>query len=90
MAARLEGATKIYGIPLLVSGSLYSLLTPQTQNYMRQVDNVSVHGSDDVLKLFTCDIDPSCLQLDKKQAPLSSFQQKIKRVRSKMQRDAFR
>ena len=28
MASRLEGSTKAYGVPLLISGDLYVLMTP--------------------------------------------------------------
>ena len=59
MAARLEGATKQYGVPLLITGQLFEIFTPQTQNYMRQVDAVTMKGSEDVYKLYTCDIDSS-------------------------------
>lgn len=32
MAARLEGATKIYGVPLLITGSLYNYFTSETKS----------------------------------------------------------
>jgi class 3 adenylate cyclase len=35
MSARLEGATKGYGIPILFTGHLYDILTPKTQFYTR-------------------------------------------------------
>ena len=31
MAARLEGATKTYGVPLLITGSLYKYFTKETK-----------------------------------------------------------
>ena len=30
MSARLEGATKQYGVPILITGQLYDILTPIT------------------------------------------------------------
>jgi class 3 adenylate cyclase len=45
MASRLEGATKAFGVPLLISGDLFSICTPQTQTFLRQIDAVVVKGS---------------------------------------------
>lgn len=44
MSARLEGATKGYGVPLLFSSDLHALLTPNFQLYTRQVDFVKIKG----------------------------------------------
>jgi class 3 adenylate cyclase len=35
MAARLEGATKNYGVPLLITGSLYKYFTKETKQQCR-------------------------------------------------------
>ena len=35
MAARLEGATKSYGVPLLITGSLYKYFTEETKMQCR-------------------------------------------------------
>mmetsp|Transcript_5389 Transcript_5389/g.8333 ORF Transcript_5389/g.8333 Transcript_5389/m.8333 type:complete len:126 (-) Transcript_5389:446-823(-) len=35
MAERLEGATKAFGVPLLISGSLYKHFTRKTRDYCR-------------------------------------------------------
>lgn len=42
MAARLEGATKSYGVPLLITGSLYKYFTKETKMQCRQVDWVTM------------------------------------------------
>ena len=39
MAARLEGATKGYGCPMLITGDVYKLMT-HNKHYLRQVDRV--------------------------------------------------
>jgi len=44
MASRLEGATKGYGVPLLFSSEIYTLLTPSFQAFTRQVDYVKIKG----------------------------------------------
>ena len=46
MAERLEGATKHYGVPLLLSGSLHDQLSRQAQQYCRQVDFCTMQGND--------------------------------------------
>jgi class 3 adenylate cyclase len=49
MASRLEGATKQFGVPLLISGELYAIFTKKTQSYMRAIDVVIVKGSNEPL-----------------------------------------
>lgn len=45
MAARLEAATKQFGVQILISGQLYDILTPMAQSHLRQIDRVTVKGS---------------------------------------------
>jgi class 3 adenylate cyclase len=56
IAARLEAATKQYGVPLLLSSSFFRFLTPAAQQMCRQLDCVQVKGSDQPIGLYTCDI----------------------------------
>lgn len=56
MASRLEAATKQFGLDLLISESLYELLTPGLQAYCRNIDRVTVKGSNKPLRLFTVDM----------------------------------
>lgn len=44
MAARLEAATKQLGTDILISDSLYSLLSDATRRLCRLVDRVTVKG----------------------------------------------
>lgn len=46
-AARLEAATKQFGVPLLISGELRRICTPRTQTNMRIIDIVKVKGSNE-------------------------------------------
>ena len=87
MSARFEGATKIYGVPILITGHLYDILTTATKFYHRQIDAVTMKGSSDVYKLFTCDIDSSRLEVNEAVAELTSHQKKIRRVKDKIKRD---
>lgn len=53
MSARLEAATKQYGIPILLSGEFVDLISPEMRVYTRQIDCVNVKGSVQPLRLYT-------------------------------------
>ena len=57
MAARLEAATKQFGVPLLLSEAFVSLLSPAIRQRVRQIDCVTVKGSNQPIGLYTFDID---------------------------------
>ena len=56
IAARLETATKQFGVNLLISGELYNLLTEDLKELCRYVDCVTVKGSTEPIDLYTIDI----------------------------------
>jgi len=56
MAARLEAATKQYGVPLLISRDFAQELTPAAQKYLRLLDRVTVKGSEHPMELYTFDV----------------------------------
>ena len=45
MASRLEAATKQYGVPILVSGQLIEKLSKEVREICREIDTVTVKGS---------------------------------------------
>ena len=56
LAARLEGATKQYGVPILMSGAFAeALLLEEHTSAMRRVDRVRLRGSAVPMDLFTYD-----------------------------------
>jgi hypothetical protein len=67
MSARLEAATKQYGVSLLLTGVMQRELLLDTQAKCRPLDRVTVKGSSEPVTLFTHDISPtgrqSCLAL---------------------------
>lgn len=65
VASALEGSTKIYGVPLLISGTLYSVFSESIQKYCRQIDSVYIKGHSEPLPLFTSDCDLSGLTQSK-------------------------
>jgi class 3 adenylate cyclase len=56
IAARLETATKQFGVSLLISGKLYNLFTEEMKEVCRYVDCVRVKGSSEPIDLYTIDI----------------------------------
>lgn len=57
LTMRLQESTKLYGVPVLISGYLHSLFTPQTQRLCRHIDTIAFHSSEFIVKLFTIDLD---------------------------------
>ena len=55
MAARLETASRQYGVPLLVSQAFHELLSTHTQKYLRRLDIVTVKGSETPIEIYTYD-----------------------------------
>ena len=92
LASRIEAATVQYGLPFLFSGELHKILSKKTQSYMRQVDCVTLKGSSQPIKLFTCDLDCSRLQVgarrerSAKTLEQSHQEKQIKRVRQRLER----
>ena len=59
IAARLETATRQFGVSLLISGVLYEKLTPEMKEICRFIDCVKVKGSEYPLNLYTIDLNYS-------------------------------
>jgi class 3 adenylate cyclase len=57
MASNLEGLTKNYGIPILLTDRVQNILSPLGQKYCRHVDTISLKGGRDVYQLYTSDVD---------------------------------
>ena len=56
LSARLEAATKQYGVNFLLSGELYDYLAVELQNKTRLIDIVMVKGSNVPMRLYTIDV----------------------------------
>lgn len=57
LASRLEAATKQYGIPLLISHTVFEFLSDGMKKTCRKIDVVVVKGSKKPLGLYTVDLD---------------------------------
>lgn len=55
IAARLEAATKQYGVQLLISDKIHEFCSKKCKNILRAIDIVTVKGSINPLGLFTAD-----------------------------------
>lgn len=53
MSARLEGDTKMYGVPILMSGEFFDLLSLSVKSMCRQVDSLKAPEQEAPLRLFT-------------------------------------
>lgn len=55
MSSRLCGASKQYGVHILVSDKLVPVLSKDVRKIMREVDVVKVKGSDEAIPIYTVD-----------------------------------
>jgi class 3 adenylate cyclase len=62
ISARLEAATKQFGVPLLFTGEFASLLSSGVQHESRQIDCVTVKGSLHPVELYTFDVHPENIE----------------------------
>lgn len=89
MAETLEGATKVYGVPLLISESLYKCLSRKIKDYCRQVDWALFGGKLEPIKIYTIDVQPENIPLEDEKEYLASLymsekEKKIKRVSERL------
>lgn len=83
IAARLESASRQFGVPLLVSGPLYNLCSDEMKNLMRFVDCVMVKGSVQPLELYTIDVNLNLKPQSEKKILIMSNKDKRKRFADK-------
>jgi hypothetical protein len=62
MAARLEAASKQYGVYILISHLFYYLMTPEVRGICREIDRITVKGSNQPIRIYTVDIDTNGLE----------------------------
>ena len=64
MSERLEGATKSYACPVLISGDLHKLFTRKVKGQCRWVDWAIMKGNPTPVKLYTIDVDDRNVPLE--------------------------
>jgi len=62
ISARLEAATRQYGVSILISGELQEILTEPFQDITRLIDIVTVKGSAVPMKFYTVNLKLDCLE----------------------------
>lgn len=92
ISARLEAATKQFGVSILVSEKVRELLREPLRSMMRQMDCVKVKGSDVDLSIFTIDLEiGEYFYLEKEQdIDLTGIEKKRERLRMRKKRDLLR
>ena len=68
MAARLESATKQYGVSILMSADFTALLSSAMRAKCRQIDTVLVKGSSQPMGIWTIDTDTNWIAADQADA----------------------
>ncbi len=87
IAARLETATRQFGLSLLISGPLYNLFSKDMKHICRFIDCVYVKGSEQPLDLYTVDVNLNITPQKNKNIVILSNKDKRKRYADK--KDAF-
>lgn len=82
MASRLEASTKQYGVPLLLSGAIFDILSPKVKNYCRHIDTIMIKGNQNPLLIYTSDVDTdNCVPgdgLDKSKEQTNKLRKSLK------------
>lgn len=93
ISARLEAATKQFGVSMLVSERVRELVRDPLKSMMRQLDCIKVKGSDVDLPVYTIDLDVSeyfyVSQTDQPQE-LTGIEKKKERMKLRKQRDMLK
>lgn len=64
IAASVEAATTVYGVPILVSQAVHDICTHEIAVECRLIDRVSIRGSKQPIALYCLDLDYTCLPVD--------------------------
>lgn len=62
VAHKITMATPYYDVPVIISGDLYDILSPDFQAMMKIIDIVRVKGADGHMKIYTMDMEESNMQ----------------------------
>ena len=96
LAARLEAATKQYGVNILISEDIFNNLEQELKNLSRLIDVVNVKGSKKQMKLYTLDCafvkDLPLVRISKEDHEVAKglFQENYKASGLKVLADAFK
>ena len=87
IAARLETATNIYNVDLLLSGNVFDVLSPTLQSKCRLIDCVTLKGSINPMKLYTIDVNKSINKGKFKNANTHNVTSKERRMKNEIKKN---
>ena len=90
MASRLEGATKQYGVPILISHYQHSHFSKKVKKICREIDRVTVKGSNNPVGLFTVDISLKGIESQTKTIVIGRIGIEEKRLKHKTNKDLLK
>jgi class 3 adenylate cyclase len=85
ISARLEAASRQYGVYILMSGEVYDLLSPDLKLICRLIDIVTVKGSINPLRLYTVDVNTD-LEISTSDKPQLNLKQKREKYAEKREK----
>ena len=90
LSSRLCAATKQYGVWMLISQQVHSLLSDKMKKVLRKIDRVTFKGSAEPMDIFTVDLDMSSLSPYVPKPQLVERQRKRARVTQRLAKDELR
>mmetsp|Transcript_32099 Transcript_32099/g.69908 ORF Transcript_32099/g.69908 Transcript_32099/m.69908 type:complete len:160 (-) Transcript_32099:284-763(-) len=87
IAYKLNQATKLYDVPILMSEDMYDYLSPEAKKECRGIDKVYIKGSGGPKVLYTCDIDVSDYKEDPKEVELKSNEKKRLKISKRLTKE---
>ena len=90
LTIKLEGATKAFGVPILLSGELKAICSKEADSLMRHVDSVKFVSNGVTCHIYTIDLDPNTIDTDFGQVSHTRKQAKLRRVKAKLNRQRYR
>jgi class 3 adenylate cyclase len=84
----LEEATKVYGVPFVISEHYFNLISKELQDNMRPLDRVEIHGFADIITIYTFDMDLNLLEVNKEDENEEDKEVQImQRIQARKRRD---
>ena len=84
----LEEATKVYGVPFVISEHYFKLISKELQDNMRPLDRVEIHGFADITTIYTFDMDLNQLEINQEEESEADKEAQIlQRIQARKRRD---
>ena len=90
MAARIQSATKYYGVPMLMSAELVQHFCHETSRHCRKIDNVLLKGCESPVMIYTFDTITDNIVCDEEDTKLTFYDEKKRLARQRLARDKYK